>query len=40
MPLVMAAIAVGLIILGRQPISTTLLLAAWGLIGTAAPVGW
>jgi predicted MFS family arabinose efflux permease len=40
MPLVMAAIAAGLVILGHSPVSVAVLLAAWGLIGTAAPVAW
>jgi hypothetical protein len=40
MPLAMAAIAVGLITLGQSPMATAILLAGWGLIGTAAPVGW
>jgi predicted MFS family arabinose efflux permease len=40
MPLAMAAIAVGLIALGQSPVLVAVLLAGWGLIGTAAPVGW
>jgi predicted MFS family arabinose efflux permease len=40
MPLAMAAIAVALTTLGADPIAVGLLLAGWGLIGTAAPVGW
>src|SRR5258708_20075240 len=40
MPLAMAGIAVGLITLGQSPMATAILLAGWGLIGTAAPVGW
>ena len=40
MPLVMAALAIGLIAFGASAGPTTLLLALWGLIGTAAPVGW
>jgi predicted MFS family arabinose efflux permease len=40
MPLAMAAIAVALIPLGSSPAATALLLAGWGLIGTAAPVAW
>lgn len=40
LPLLMAGIGVALTLLGRSPIPTTALLAAWGLIGTAAPVGW
>jgi predicted MFS family arabinose efflux permease len=39
-PLVMAAIAIALTLLGTSPLATASLLAAWGLIGTAAPVGW
>lgn len=39
-PLVMAAIAVALVVLGHSPVSVAVLLAAWGLIGTAAPVAW
>jgi predicted MFS family arabinose efflux permease len=30
----------GLIALGASPAATAVLLAAWGLISTAAPVGW
>jgi predicted MFS family arabinose efflux permease len=40
MPLAMAAIALALIALGNSPVTTAVLLAAWGLIGTAAPVAW
>jgi predicted MFS family arabinose efflux permease len=40
MPLAMAAIAAALISLGASPVFTALLLAGWGLIGTAAPVVW
>lgn len=39
-PLMMAMIAGGLIVLGHSPASVALLLGAWGLIGTAAPVAW
>jgi len=39
-PLLMAAIAVLLVALGRSPIITTVLLGGWGLVATAAPVGW
>jgi predicted MFS family arabinose efflux permease len=39
-PLVMAALAVGLIVLGAIPVPVSLLLVAWGFFGTAAPVGW
>jgi predicted MFS family arabinose efflux permease len=40
LPLLMAAMGIGLTLLGHSPSATTSLLAAWGLIGTAAPVGW
>jgi predicted MFS family arabinose efflux permease len=40
MPLAMAAIAVALAMLGGAPVAVAVLLAAWGLIGTAAPVAW
>ena len=40
MPLAMAALAVGLIAFGGSTITVTVLLAGWGLIGTAAPVAW
>ena len=40
MPLAMALIAVALTILGDSPAAVASLLAGWGLIGTAAPVGW
>lgn len=40
MPLAMAALALGLIAFGRSTIVVTVLLAGWGLIGTAAPVAW
>lgn len=40
LPLAMAVIAVGLVELGSSPIATTVLLALWGMVGTAAPVGW
>ncbi|WP_157179861.1 MFS transporter [Rhizobium sp. CCGE 510] len=39
-PLVMAAIALLLIAFGTSPVITALLLVAWGLFATAAPVGW
>ena len=39
-PLVMAAIALALHVFGASPFVTALLLAVWGLVGTAAPVGW
>jgi predicted MFS family arabinose efflux permease len=40
MPLAMAAIALALVAFGWSPIAVAILLAFWGLIGTAAPVGW
>ena len=40
MPLAMALLAVGLIALGSSLPAVAVLLAFWGLIGTAAPVGW
>jgi predicted MFS family arabinose efflux permease len=40
MPLAMALIAVGLISCGGSVPAVAALLGAWGLIGTAAPVGW
>jgi predicted MFS family arabinose efflux permease len=40
MPLAMAAIAVALTVLGSALVPVGILLAGWGLIGTAAPVGW
>lgn len=40
MPLVMALLALGLIACGASLSMTTMLLALWGLVGTAAPVGW
>lgn len=40
MQLAMAAIAVALTVFGASPIVVGVLLAGWGLIGTAAPVGW
>lgn len=40
LPLAMAAIAVALTVVGGSPIAVAVLLAAWGLTGTAAPVGW
>jgi predicted MFS family arabinose efflux permease len=39
-PLLMAAIAVGLTANGSSLSGVALLLGAWGLIGTPAPVGW
>jgi predicted MFS family arabinose efflux permease len=40
MPLALAAIAVALIAVGSSAIATGALLALWGFIATAAPVGW
>lgn len=40
MPLAMAVIAVALTALGGSAWSVAGLLGGWGLIGTAAPVGW
>jgi predicted MFS family arabinose efflux permease len=39
-PMLMAAIAVALIAVGASVTATTLLLGIWGLVATAAPVGW
>lgn len=39
-PVLMAAIAVALTALGASVTATTVLLGAWGLVATAAPVGW
>jgi predicted MFS family arabinose efflux permease len=39
-PLLMAAIGLALIVGGSSIAVTTLLLGVWGLVGTAAPVGW
>ena len=39
-PLVMAVIALGLIAFGTSTVLVAILLVAWGLFGTAAPVGW
>jgi predicted MFS family arabinose efflux permease len=39
-PLVMAGIALALMVFGASPFVTAVLLAVWGLVGTAAPVGW
>lgn len=39
-PLIMAVIAIGLIAFGSSVATTAVLLFAWGLFGTAAPVGW
>lgn len=40
MPLIMAVLAVMLILFGHSLTLTAVLLCAWGLIATAAPVGW
>jgi predicted MFS family arabinose efflux permease len=40
MPLVMAVIALALTVLGTVPVAAGILLAGWGLVGTAAPVAW
>jgi len=40
MPLLMAAIGVALLMFGHSSAIVTLLLGCWGLIATAAPVGW
>lgn len=39
-PLAMAAVAIGLMAAGEMPVPTAVLLALWGLIGTAVPVAW
>lgn len=39
-PLVMTVIALALVAFGSSPLITTLLLGIWGLVATAAPVGW
>ncbi|QXI26539.1 MFS transporter [Pseudomonas vanderleydeniana] len=39
-PLLMALIAVALVQFGASPSLTALLLGLWGLVATAAPVGW
>jgi predicted MFS family arabinose efflux permease len=39
-PLAMAVIAAALVVLGRSAAATAVLLAMWGLVGTAAPVAW
>ncbi|RBJ82113.1 MFS transporter [Pseudomonas sp. MWU12-2534b] len=39
-PLGMAVIALALVNFGASPLLTALLLGAWGLVATAAPVGW
>jgi predicted MFS family arabinose efflux permease len=39
-PLLMAAIGVALVAFGSSTATVAVLLAAWGLLGTSAPVGW
>jgi predicted MFS family arabinose efflux permease len=39
-PLLMSGIAVALMFFGESVATTAVLLAAWGLIATSAPVGW
>lgn len=39
-PLAMAVIALALVSFGGSAVITTLLLGLWGLVATAAPVGW
>ncbi|EIK69483.1 membrane protein OpdE [Pseudomonas synxantha BG33R] len=39
-PLIMAGLALALVEWGNSTIVTTLLLGSWGLVATAAPVGW
>jgi predicted MFS family arabinose efflux permease len=39
-PLIMAAIALALVSFGKSPLLTAVLLGLWGLVATAAPVGW
>ncbi len=39
-PLLMAAIAIALVVFGGSVTITTVLLGLWGLVATAAPVGW
>ncbi|TFW31358.1 MFS transporter [Massilia horti] len=40
MPLLMAGMAVALVALGSSALAVGVLLAAWGLVGTSAPVCW
>jgi predicted MFS family arabinose efflux permease len=40
MPVAMAAVALGLIAFGWSVATVAVLLALWGFVGTAAPVGW
>lgn len=39
-PMLMALIVVALLAFGSSPLATTVLLGLWGLVATAAPVGW
>ncbi|PTT28690.1 MFS transporter [Pseudomonas sp. HMWF021] len=39
-PLIMAVIALALVKFGASPLLTAVLLGLWGLVATAAPVGW
>jgi predicted MFS family arabinose efflux permease len=39
-PILMAGIALALVAFGSSQITTTVLLGLWGLVATAAPVGW
>lgn len=39
-PLIMALIALALVNFGASPLLTAVLLGLWGLVATAAPVGW
>lgn len=39
-PMLMAVIAVALVSFGSSAMTTTVLLGLWGLVATAAPVGW
>jgi predicted MFS family arabinose efflux permease len=39
-PLIMAIIALALVNFGASPLLTAVLLGVWGLVATAAPVGW
>jgi predicted MFS family arabinose efflux permease len=39
-PLMMAVIALALVNFGASPLLTAVLLGLWGLVATAAPVGW
>ena len=39
-PILMAVIAIALVVFGSSAAATTVLLGLWGLVATAAPVGW